>query len=101
MKRGGGRVIGASDYAAGDPGGEDPLAQVAGTEPSPELAAVLIDEIRKRFADLPDESLRVVALRRMEGHSNAEIAAELDCSLRSVERKLELIRRTWGPEAGQ
>ncbi len=101
IKRGGGRVIGAGDYAAGDPGGEDPLAQVAGTEPSPELAAMLIDEIRQRFADLPDESLRVVALRRMEGHSNAEIAGELDCSLRSVERKLELIRRTWGPEAGE
>jgi DNA-directed RNA polymerase specialized sigma24 family protein len=98
-KRGGGRVIGARDYAAGDPGGADPLAEVAGTEPSPELAALLIDEIRRRFADLPDESLRVVALRRMEGHANAEIAAELDCSLRSVERKLELIRRAWGPEA--
>jgi DNA-directed RNA polymerase specialized sigma24 family protein len=99
-KRGGGRVIGATDYAAGDTGGEDPLTQVSGTEPSPELAAALIDEIRQRFADLPDESLRVVALRRMEGHSSAEIAAKLDCSLRSVERKLELIRRTWGPEAG-
>lgn len=98
LKRGGGRVIGASDYVAD--GGEDPLAQVAGAEPSPELAAMLIDEIRGRFADLPDDSLRLVALRRMEGHSNAEIAAELDCSLRSVERKLELIRRAWGPEAG-
>jgi DNA-directed RNA polymerase specialized sigma24 family protein len=100
-KRGGGRVIGASDYAAGHPGGADPLAEIAGTEPSPELAALLIDEIHWRFADLPDESLRVVALRRLEGHSNAEIAAELDCSLRSVERKLELIRRTWGSEAGE
>lgn len=97
IKRGGGRVIGAGDYAAG----EDPLARVAGTEPSPELAAMLIDEIRQRFADLPDESLRVVALRRMEGHSNAEIAGELDCSLRSVERKLELIRQAWEPEAGE
>ena len=99
IKRGGGRVIGATDYAAGGFDSEDPLAEVAGTEPSPELAALLIDEIRQRFAELPDESLRVVALRRMEGHSNAEIADELDCSLRSVERKLELIRRAWGPEA--
>jgi DNA-directed RNA polymerase specialized sigma24 family protein len=101
IKRGGGRVIGATDYAAGAPSGEDPLAEVVDREPSPELAALLIDEIRRRFADLPDESLRVVASRRMEGHSNAEIAAELDCSLRSVERKLELIRRAWGPEAGE
>jgi DNA-directed RNA polymerase specialized sigma24 family protein len=101
IKRGGGRVIGVTDYAASDPGGESPLAKFTSTEPGPELAAMLIDEIRQRFDQLPDESLRVVALRRMEGHSNAEIAAELDCSLRSVERKLELIRRTWGPEAGE
>jgi DNA-directed RNA polymerase specialized sigma24 family protein len=99
LKRGGGRVVGARDYAAGDPGGEDPLAKALATEPSPELAAALIDEIRRRFADLPDDSLRLVALRRMEGYSNAEIARELDCSPRSVERKLELIRRAWGPEA--
>jgi DNA-directed RNA polymerase specialized sigma24 family protein len=101
LKRGGGRVIGASDYAAGNPDGEDPLAQVVSTEPSPELAALLIDEIRQRFAELPDESLRVVALRRMEGYSNAEIAAALDCSLRSVERKLELIRWTWATGEGE
>jgi DNA-directed RNA polymerase specialized sigma24 family protein len=99
VKRGGGRVISAGDYAAGNAGGGDPLSQVAGAEPGPELAALLIDEIRKRFADLPDESLRIVALRRMEGYTNAEIAAELNCSPRSVERKLELIRRAWGPEA--
>ncbi len=98
-KRGRGRVIGAGDYADGSDRGGDPLAQIAGREPSPELAATLIEEIRIRFAELPDESLRLVALRRMEGHSNAEIAAELECSLRSVERKLELIRRAWGPEA--
>jgi DNA-directed RNA polymerase specialized sigma24 family protein len=100
LKRGGGRVVGAGDYAAGDPHGEDPLARAVADEPGPELAAALIDEIRRRFADLPDESLRLVALRRMEGYSNAEIAAELDCSPRSVERKLDLIRRAWGSEAG-
>jgi hypothetical protein len=31
----------------------------------------------------------------MEGFSNAEIAAALDCSPRSVERKLDVIRKIW------
>jgi DNA-directed RNA polymerase specialized sigma24 family protein len=36
----------------------------------------------------------------MEGYSNEEVADKLGCSLRSVARKVELIRRTWlGEEA--
>jgi DNA-directed RNA polymerase specialized sigma24 family protein len=35
---------------------------------------------------------------RMEGYANEEIAARLDISLRSVERKLEAIRKRWQPE---
>jgi hypothetical protein len=31
----------------------------------------------------------------MEGYTNQEVADQLRCSLRSVSRKLELIRRTW------
>ena len=38
------------------------------------------------------------ALMRMEGYANEEIAARLDISLRSVERKLEAIRKRWQPE---
>lgn len=34
----------------------------------------------------------------MEGHTNEEIASALDCSLRSVERKLDLIRKAWERE---
>jgi len=36
-----------------------------------------------------------VALLKMEGYTGEEIADRLGCSLRSVARKLELIRRTW------
>jgi transposase len=45
-----------------------------------------------------DESLRVVALLKLEGHSNEEIAKSLDCGLRTVERKLEVIRKRWTAE---
>jgi DNA-binding CsgD family transcriptional regulator len=31
----------------------------------------------------------------MEGYTNEEIAARLDCGVRTVERKLKLIRVLW------
>jgi DNA-directed RNA polymerase specialized sigma24 family protein len=40
----------------------------------------------------------VVALLKLEGFSNEEIARSLDCSLRTVERKLEEIRKRWTAE---
>ena len=95
QKRGGGRVVGEGALAGADPMGDDFLAQVAGNEPTPEFAAMVTDEYRRRFGSLADESLRVVALLKLEGHSNEEIAKSLDCGLRTVERKLEVIQKRW------
>ena len=36
----------------------------------------------------------------MEGYTNEEVAGRLGCSLRTVARKRELIRRTWTDEEG-
>lgn len=44
---------------------------------------------------LGEDELRTIALLRLMGYSNPEIAAELDCSLRRIERKLHLIREEW------
>jgi DNA-directed RNA polymerase specialized sigma24 family protein len=95
QKRGGGRVVGAADLAGGDPDGDAILAQIIGDEPTPEFAAMVVDEYRRLFGSLSDESLRVVALLKLEGHSNEQIARSLDCGLRTVERKLEVIRKRW------
>jgi DNA-directed RNA polymerase specialized sigma24 family protein len=95
QKRGGGRVVGEGALAGADPLGDDFMAQVVGNEPSPEFAAMVTDEYRRLFGSLADESLRVVALLKLEGHSNEEIALSLDCLLRTVERKLDVIRKRW------
>jgi DNA-directed RNA polymerase specialized sigma24 family protein len=95
QKRGGGRLVGEGALAGADPMGEDFMAQVVGDEPTPEFAAMMADEYRRLFGSLADESLRVVALLKLEGHSNEEIARTLDCGLRTVERKLEVIRKRW------
>ncbi len=87
-KRGGGRVVGEGAMAVEGPAGDDFLAQVVGNEPTPEFAAMVADEYRRLFATLADESLKVVALLRLEGHSNEEIARSLDCGLRTWSENL-------------
>ncbi len=98
QKRGGDRVVGEGALAGADRMGDDFMAQVVGDEPTPEFAAMMADEYRRLFGSLADESLRVVALLKLEGHSNEEIAKSLDCGLRTVERKLEVIRKRWTAE---
>ena len=72
---------------------------IFGAEPSPELAAQMTEECQRLLARLPDESLRTVALWKMEGYTNAEIAARLGCVPQTVERKLRAIRNVWSDEA--
>ena len=52
-------------------------------------------EFESLLNQLEDSELQRIALLRFEGYGNKEIADELDCSLRSVERRLQLIRRIW------
>ena len=94
QKRGGGRVVGEAALDGTDPV-SDPFARVVGREPSPELAAMMIDECRRLLGSLRDDSLRRVALLKMEGYDNEEISTRLNCGLRTVERKLGAIRATW------
>jgi DNA-directed RNA polymerase specialized sigma24 family protein len=94
QKRGGGRIFGTPDLADADR--EDRgIVGAASPEPTPEFAALVADECRHLFGRLRDETLRDVARLKMEGYTSEEVADRLGCSLRSVARKLELIRRTW------
>lgn len=98
-KRGGGAVLdegalpGPADSATGSP-----LEQARSKEPSPEDAAELADLIGCLLTRLEDATLRAVAVQKLAGRTNPEIAAQLDCSPRTVERKLDLIRRVWEAE---
>lgn len=93
QKRGGGLA-----GRAGPDGSQVSLEQVMTSEPTPE-ALTLVDEWYQHLLNrLRDDSVRKVAVWRMEGYSNDEIASKLDCTTRSVERKLKLIRETWTRE---
>lgn len=89
LKRGG--------VATADAGGG--LDEVLGREPDPGLAAELAEECDRLLTALGDDTLRQVALLRMDGHSVEEVAAQLGCAPRSVKRKLGLIRDIWEREA--
>ena len=99
QKRGGGQVLGESAVDRPTPG-DDGLAQVLGREPTPADAAAFADDCERMFAQLDDPVLKTVALRKLEGFSTGEIAAELNVSVRTVDRKLELIRDIWEEDTG-
>jgi DNA-directed RNA polymerase specialized sigma24 family protein len=77
---------------------EAALQQIEGPEPTPAFAAQVAEECQRLLALLGDPVLRDIALWKMEGYSNEEIAAQLGCGLRTVERRLGLIRTTWEQE---
>ena len=83
-KRGGGRAPVPAE-----------LVDILGAEPTPAFAAELADESERLLERLEDDALRTIALRRLEGYENTEIARELGCAVRTVERRLALIRQTW------
>jgi DNA-directed RNA polymerase specialized sigma24 family protein len=94
-KRGGGKVQNQGWRGGDDDEGPASLLEVIGSEPSPEFAAILAEDFRNRLAQLDDGILRRVAVKKMEGYANTEIAVQLDCAPRTIERKLQLIRRLW------
>jgi DNA-directed RNA polymerase specialized sigma24 family protein len=93
-KRGGGQVRGDSALH-GDEGEPGPagLDRVAGDEPTPEEAALLAEEVDTLLAHLSDPAVRQVAVFKLEGYSNAEIASRQGCSVPTVERRLAIVRR--------
>ncbi len=97
QKRGGGAVRGHSVFEDRPTGGdaEPGLEQVVGSEPSPEFAAQMAEECQRLLSRLDQGDLREVAILKMEGYSNEEIATKLGCVPRTIERKLALIRALW------
>jgi DNA-directed RNA polymerase specialized sigma24 family protein len=101
-RRGGGGVRGESALInqhgslAEAGGGWD---QFLSREPTPEEVARFGDEWDRLFARLEDPVLALIARRKLDGYTSEDIAAELDVSLRTVDRKVRLIRTLWEADA--
>jgi DNA-directed RNA polymerase specialized sigma24 family protein len=99
LKRGAGRVVEEAvlfGHGLGDADGSIAgLERIAADGPTPEFAAMMAEECKRLLDSLDDESLKQVAVSRMEGYNNDEIADQLGCARRTVARRLDLIRKTW------
>ncbi len=61
----------------------------------------MAESCRRLLDVLGDEQLRRIAVWKMEGYTNREIADRLGCVIETVERRLRLIRSLWQHEMGQ
>ena len=85
-------------HRPGEVPGEYNLEQLLTREPTPEEAAAMADECRRLLDLLEDPELRQIALWKVEGYTNEDIAARLDCVPRTVERRVRRIRLLWKHE---
>jgi DNA-directed RNA polymerase specialized sigma24 family protein len=93
-RRGGGQVRGDSALASpDDTPGPDGFAQIEADDVTPDVAAQLAEEFRGLLDRLGKDELRSIAVWKLEGYTNAEIAGRLGCAEISVRRRLRLIRR--------
>jgi DNA-directed RNA polymerase specialized sigma24 family protein len=73
------------------------LETLLSREPTPEFSAMVAENCA-RLLDRLELPLRQIAQLRLDGYTNIEIAERLGCAVRTVERRLELIRRIWNEE---
>jgi DNA-directed RNA polymerase specialized sigma24 family protein len=94
-KRGGGRLVGEA-VLEGNVGLDGPgLDGFIGPEPSPDLAIMVAEEYRRLRSRLGDDSLRLVLDMSLEGYRRAEIATRMGRTVKTVSRKLDVIRTVW------
>jgi RNA polymerase sigma factor (sigma-70 family) len=65
------------------------------TDPLPDQAAEMNDQIKQMLEHLGDAELKQIVLWKTAGFSNEEIAVKLGCTVRTVERKLHRVRQLW------
>ncbi|MCA8986544.1 MAG: hypothetical protein KDA78_02815 [Planctomycetaceae bacterium] len=93
QKRGGGAVRGESGFGA--PG----INEVNAIQQPPDVLAEVSESCSQLVNALTDESMKKIVLLKFQGETNGQVADVMKCTRRTIERKLERIRRIW-VEAG-
>lgn len=78
----------------------DDVQEYLGTEPTPEFAVEVADELERLAEGLGDADLKRIVELKLGGSTNDEIADELGCTSRTITRKLSRIREEWAHLAG-
>lgn len=74
------------------------LSQIASRTLPADSKAELQETLALLLEKLGDEELRHIVIGRLHGKTSGELATELDRSVRTVERRIEVIRETWHQE---
>lgn len=74
------------------------IDRAPGAELDPARVAEVSDEFERLLNLLPNAELVELATLKLEGYTNQEIADRWNRAERTVERKLQIIRRLWGRE---
>ena len=93
QKRGGGAEGGESGFGAAG------INAVKDNQLAPDVLAEVSESCDQLLNAVPDETMKTIVLLKFQGATNGEIADKMKCTRRTVERKLERIRRIW-VEAG-
>lgn len=96
-KRGDGLVRGDSVFISPD-GSVGGFENAPDSAQPPDLQVVVVEECRRLLESLEDESLQQIAVWKMEGYKDVEIAEKLGCVPRTIARKLERIREKWSKQ---
>jgi DNA-directed RNA polymerase specialized sigma24 family protein len=99
-KRGGGLVLGEAALPGDGSDGAGGLDRIVGDDPTPEFAAMVAEEFQNLLGLLDGDAFRKIAVWRLEGYSNDDIARNLGCSVRTVNYKVRYIRKTWEVRGG-
>ena len=89
------RVMTESGFSAGSSESSPGLDGLPIAEPTPEFAVEVAETCHLLLQSLSEDSLREIAQLKMEGYTNGEIADKLQVTRRTIERKVERIRREW------
>lgn len=77
------------------------MNEIVCDEPRADFVAEMMDETASRIAVLGDKRLQRIALLRLEGFTFDEIAEQLGCATRTINRKVQRIREIWHHDSSE
>lgn len=93
-RRGGGKIRGDSFFAPQDSSAVPGMDGMPGLDEDPAFVAESIEQTTILLG-LLEPGLRDLALLKLQGFTNEEIAEQQNCVTRTVERRLRMIRELW------
>ncbi|MCA9240533.1 MAG: hypothetical protein KDA37_10050, partial [Planctomycetales bacterium] len=95
QKKGGGAVRGNSALLGADGATPDFPDALLDEQLRPDYLVEVSEQCEHLMGLLPDDQMRCIARMKLAGHTNAEIAGQLQVAVRTVERRIGVIRQYW------